>query len=138
MKNKKGFTLVELLAVIVILGIIAIIAIPSVMNAVNQAKNKISEIEKKHLIDGAEEMIMEVISCDMTATDFNYLFNKSISNCSEMQDLVIEKEISTTVTKLKGKGYFEDPSNKCNGEVRITTNSNYKVAVNTNRVVCIN
>ena len=138
MKNKKGFTLVELLAVIVILGIIAVIAIPQIMDSLNKARNKISEIEKNRLIDGAEEMIMEVISCDMTATDFNYLFNKSISNCSEMQDLVIEKEISTTVTKLKDKGYFEDPSNKCNGEVRITTNSNYKVAVKTNRVVCIN
>ena len=138
MKNKKGFTLVELLAVIVILGIIAVIAIPQIMDSLNKARNKISAIEKNRLIDGAEEMIMEVISCDMTATDFNYLFNKSISNCSEMQDLVIEKEISTTVTKLKDKGYFEDPSNKCNGEVRITTNSNYKVAVKTNRVVCIN
>lgn len=30
LKNQKGFTLVELLAVIVILGIIAAIAIPSI------------------------------------------------------------------------------------------------------------
>lgn len=36
--NKKGFTLVELLAVIVVLAIIMIIAIPSVMDSMNSAR----------------------------------------------------------------------------------------------------
>ena len=36
--NKKGFTLVELLAVIVILAIIALIATPIVINVINQAQ----------------------------------------------------------------------------------------------------
>ncbi len=36
--NKKGFTLVELLAVIVILAIIALIATPIIMNVVNNAR----------------------------------------------------------------------------------------------------
>jgi len=42
MKKGKinGFTLVELLAVIVILAIIMIIAIPSVLNVTEQAKQK--------------------------------------------------------------------------------------------------
>ena len=39
-KFKRGFTLVELLAVIVILAIIMIIAIPSVLNSMNTAKRK--------------------------------------------------------------------------------------------------
>ena len=38
--NNKGFTLVELLAVIVILAIIMIIAIPSVLNTMNLSKLK--------------------------------------------------------------------------------------------------
>ena len=33
--NKKGFTLVELLAVIVILGIILLIAVPKVISTIN-------------------------------------------------------------------------------------------------------
>lgn len=37
-KDEKGFTLVELLAVIVILGIIAAIAIPSIANVVENSK----------------------------------------------------------------------------------------------------
>ena len=40
MKNEKGFTLVELLAVIVILAIIMIIAIPSVLTTVETANRK--------------------------------------------------------------------------------------------------
>ena len=36
--NKKGFTLVELLAVIVILAIIALIATPIVINVVNESR----------------------------------------------------------------------------------------------------
>ena len=37
-KNQKGFTLVELLAVIVILGIIAAIAIPSIGGIIDKSK----------------------------------------------------------------------------------------------------
>jgi len=40
MKKKKGFTLVELLAVIVILAIIMIIAIPAVLNTMQTARKK--------------------------------------------------------------------------------------------------
>ncbi len=38
MKNKKGLTLIELLAVIVILAVIALIATPLIMNVINDAK----------------------------------------------------------------------------------------------------
>lgn len=40
MKNKKGFTLVELLAVIAILGLIMIIAVPSSLSTSSKVKEK--------------------------------------------------------------------------------------------------
>ena len=40
LKNQKGMTLVELLAVLVILGIIAAIAIPMIGNAISESKQK--------------------------------------------------------------------------------------------------
>ena len=47
MKKEEGFTLVELLAVIVILGIILAIAIPSVSGVINRAQNDANEAEKE-------------------------------------------------------------------------------------------
>ena len=38
MKNKNGFTLVELLAVIAILAILVIVAMPNVLGMFNEAK----------------------------------------------------------------------------------------------------
>lgn len=38
MKNRKGFTLVELLAVIVIIGVLLVVATPMVFNAIKKSK----------------------------------------------------------------------------------------------------
>ncbi|WP_342792312.1 type II secretion system protein, partial [Clostridioides difficile] len=38
MKNKKGFTLVELLVVIAIIGILAIVALPALFKNIEKAK----------------------------------------------------------------------------------------------------
>ncbi len=45
--NKKGFTLVELLAVIVILGILISLAVPSVFSVLDNSKNKINDAKQK-------------------------------------------------------------------------------------------
>lgn len=45
--NKKGFTLVELILVVVILGIISVIVFPGIMKSLNQSKvNSAKAIEK--------------------------------------------------------------------------------------------
>ncbi len=59
MKNKKGFTLVELLAVIVILSIIVTIAVPGVMSVsdklkVNMYCKKIGQIENQAKLYGED------------------------------------------------------------------------------------
>ena len=57
MNKKKGFTLVELLAVIVILAIIALIATPIILNVINDAKKQAALESFKGYIDGAEKAI---------------------------------------------------------------------------------
>lgn len=52
-KNKKGFTLVELLAVIVVLAIIMIIAIPQVMESMNAAKKNSFKIYAQKVLNTA-------------------------------------------------------------------------------------
>lgn len=55
MKNRKGFTLVELLAVIVILAIILVIAVPQILNTINQARLGAFRSTAKLLISQAEK-----------------------------------------------------------------------------------
>lgn len=52
--NKKGFTLVELLAVIVVLAIIMIIAIPAVVESMNNAKKGSFKIYAQRALGNAE------------------------------------------------------------------------------------
>ena len=54
MKNKKGFTLVELLAAMVILGLIMAIAIPNIMGVLKSNKDKIYVEDAKRLSALAE------------------------------------------------------------------------------------
>lgn len=53
--NKKGFTLVELLAVIAILAILVIIALPNVMGMFNTAKENSFTTEAKTILQQAEQ-----------------------------------------------------------------------------------
>ncbi len=64
MKKNKGFTLVELLAVIVILAIIMIIAIPTVLNTMETAK-------KKSMVNFAQKIINELSKTYVTRMTSN-------------------------------------------------------------------
>lgn len=56
--NKKGFTLVELLAVIAVLGIILLIAIPAVTTTINKSSKNIFVTSAIKIIDEAKLYIM--------------------------------------------------------------------------------
>jgi type IV pilus assembly protein PilA len=57
--NKKGFTLVELLAVIVILAVILAIAVPSISTMMNSAKKSAFEDNVKLIIKGVDYKVLE-------------------------------------------------------------------------------
>jgi type IV pilus assembly protein PilA len=53
-KNEKGLSLVELLAVIVILAIVAAIAIPAIGNIINNSRDKAQVSEALSIISGGK------------------------------------------------------------------------------------
>lgn len=54
LKNEKGMTLIELLAVLVILGIIAAIAIPMIGNVINDSRDKAILADAQTILSGAQ------------------------------------------------------------------------------------
>ena len=52
MKNKNGFTLIELMAVITLLGVIVILVSPIMYNVFNRTKQAIKDFDKNALLDG--------------------------------------------------------------------------------------
>ena len=65
MKNKKGFTLVELLAVIVILGVLLLVAVPSVTTIQTKAKQNAAD-------DQALMVLKAIETCNMAETDVDF------------------------------------------------------------------
>jgi prepilin-type N-terminal cleavage/methylation domain-containing protein len=83
MKNKKGFTLVELLAVIVVLAIIMIIAVPSVLDSMNSAKKSAFQIYAQKVLNTAETKYQTwILTGDTIYSCYNltYLMGDSVGN----------------------------------------------------------
>lgn len=55
--NNKGFTLVELLAMLVVLGILMAISIPNITGILNQSKNNIIEDDVSKMVSTAQTKI---------------------------------------------------------------------------------
>ncbi|QSB08375.1 prepilin-type N-terminal cleavage/methylation domain-containing protein [Lysinibacillus fusiformis] len=64
LKNEKGLTLVELLAVIVILAIVAAIAVPAIGNVIDNSRYKALKADAINVIHAAQFYFMEHPSAD--------------------------------------------------------------------------
>lgn len=64
--NKKGFTLVELLAVIVILGVLLLIAVPAVQNIIKSSKRKAFDSAIKLTIENIETLASTAVDSSIT------------------------------------------------------------------------
>ena len=146
MKEKnKGFTLVELLAVIVILALIALIATPIILNVINDAKKQAAKDSAYGYMDAVEKYIVSSELEDESIPDGTYRvedLNKKISvkgstpdngnieikNSSvKSYDIGIDgyevnngevKKVSTTKSFKNGTAVYYNPEteNKCSKE----------------------
>ena len=105
MKKKRGFTLVELLAVIVILAVILIIAVPRISEVINNSKKASFEATAKTIASQAEKKYMEN----------ELLGNTGSFECSDVVKINTSDYASCTITfdtngnatvTLNGSGKF--------------------------------
>lgn len=113
--NKKGFTLVEILSVIVILTIVMILIVPSVRDALTSGKNKINEISKKQINDSVKIIVDEVIYCNMTDITKNALGEMTCNNAKAK----LINGVDIDVSKLD----LDDKSSKCSGTINVKIDS---------------
>lgn len=71
MKDKKGFTLTELLAVIVLIGVILAIAVPSYQSYVTRTKKEVLESYQANIIDAANQYAAECIVKNTLVKNFD-------------------------------------------------------------------
>lgn len=107
--NKKGFTLVELLAVIVILAIIALIATPIVINVINQAQEcadarsveaYAKAIETKYYINKVNGVNVAISDTEITTADYNGDKVECTKNDST------EDKVKLSGCKVNGRGNY--------------------------------
>lgn len=100
LKNEKGLTLVELLAVIVILGIIAAIAVPSIGNVVNNSKVNALKADGQNVLAAANMYFIE----NGTANDGTVTSTVLVTDnfLEDAGGFTAQGGIAATVTKADG------------------------------------
>ena len=127
--NKKGFTLVEILAILVIMSLIFALVYPNIQDALNNSKKAISELNKKQIEDSVKIIVDEVIYCNMSDETKNILGN----NCNDaVTTLVNGKDINISDLELDNNN-----SQKCTGIINVKIDrETYKATIDMSKVTC--
>lgn len=108
--KNKGFTLVELLAVIAILAVIITVASINITNTLNRAKKMSSEEIRDSLKDAALSYSLGNVHLKKCSVSFsNEINNGNINNINSNSSCI--KKI--TAKELKETGFFEDNKGYC-------------------------
>lgn len=91
--NKKGFSLLEMLAVIVAITIITLLVVPNILNMVNNKRSDISDTAKQMVYDATELYVKENSSSYPTTANAVY--------CIKLETLVNNGKLTAPVKDLK-------------------------------------
>ena len=103
---KKGFTLVELLAVIVILAIILAIAVPTISSLINNSKTNTIGSSAKMILNAIRLKELEDPSFDATTINETNLSTLNISN-TDYKSVLVKKINGENYITLVGQNKFE-------------------------------
>lgn len=133
--NRKGFTLIELIAVIVILGIILVVTVPNLLSVYDDSKLKTEEL----FLNNLSKSIDSYVSLNPDKLDFNFTSFHAIKEEQEEQE---EQEETVEVYKatitvqdiindglIKEEDYRnagnKDQTCRSSGEIEVYRDSDY-------------
>ena len=132
MKNKKGFTLIELVAVIIVLGVLLIIAIPTISTYISGARDVSYDAHEKALLEAAKAYTIDCIKnnekdCTVPHDDesVNIYANRLIEEeyIGKLQDpknqgaFCSADKTFVKVSKNEGTNYEYEPCLFCSGYI---------------------
>ena len=116
--NKKGFTLVELLAVIIVISVVSLIIFPVVTKQISKSKQDLYNIQVENIIKAAKDMVLD---------------NRELLDENHIVPTLISIEEMQTATNKDGVHYLEEGTIKSpldesvmNGTVVITYDESSK------------
>lgn len=126
MKKRNGFTLVELLAVIVILAIILVIAVPSIMNTIEDSRKGAIESSVKMIASAAEsqKMVAETLGKTFDGSDCKNVDWSGIKSDANYSTCTLTWSGDTATVELVGANKFAGYT--CKGTKTTVTDTNCK------------
>ena len=103
-KNKKGITLVELLAVLVILGIIAAIAVPTVNTLITNTRARADVESANSYVQAARLFALENLGENNTVVVTNGALEDYVSNNVEFTSTVFFTVVDGSISTITSTG----------------------------------
>lgn len=136
----KGFTLVELLGVIVILAVLSTLIVVSVGGTIKKSKNQLSEVQIDNIIEAAktyhlkEGMNEEEISDNnsQTCVTVDYLINNGYIDNEEIVEITSDTKLNSSVVIVYENNKYKYKYQKKSCEIILETinDNNYPWKIN--------
>ena len=113
--NNKGFTLIEVLAVVVILSVVSGIAVNGVLSSIRNSKNSSYNLMINNIVTASGLLYEEVENINIVGSNNSlYVYD---SNGIKSDDIIKinDKKITVTLQTLVSNGFLTGSNNDCSG-----------------------